>query len=134
MTTKTCVAANFTFSQIALWFLNYLNKIPWNQFLYYIQNSLWIFQVTLLSGAIKMPGLIKSNVTSSIGHYRKVSENTYQLCACSDGKLFISHINALCVADYHICTTNSQWWNIICSNPKQDFDGIHFTIVTIGLE
>ena len=65
-------------------------------------------KVTFNSGTIKMPGLTnRHNLTSSSVYYLKKSaaSDTYQLCACSDGKLFIAHSNSLCLADYHICST-----------------------------
>jgi len=62
-------------------------------------------KITLHSGAIRMPRLIQSNRTSSSGGYfRKKSSTIFQLCACADGKLFMSKATALCIADYHICT------------------------------
>ena len=62
-------------------------------------------QITLNSGALKMPNLILTNLTSSSYFRKKTNTNTYQLCSCSDGKLFMAEPNSLCLADYHICAS-----------------------------
>jgi len=65
-------------------------------------------QISLNSGTIKMPALVQPNLTST-RYFRdqKVAMDTYQLCSCSDGKLFMASPNSLCLADYHICNSKS---------------------------
>lgn len=61
-------------------------------------------KITLNSGALKIPNLTLSNATNS--YFRKSSNlNTFQLCSCADGKLFMAEPNSLCLADYHICSS-----------------------------
>eukprot|EP00093_Oithona_nana_P004449 04449.XXX_115837_114895_1 [CDS] Oithona nana genome sequencing. len=64
--------------------------------------------ISLNSGTIKMPALVQPNLTST-RYFRdqKVAMDTYQLCSCSDGKLFMASPNSLCLADYHICNSKS---------------------------
>jgi hypothetical protein len=56
-----------------------------------------------------MPGLISKNLTTGSNlHYRNnpiTRQETFQLCACADGKLFMAEATSLCLADYHICSS-----------------------------
>ena len=71
-------------------------------------NLIHMLQISLNSGTIKMPALVQPNLTST-RYFRdqKVAMDTYQLCSCSDGKLFMASPNSLCLADYHICNSKS---------------------------
>ena len=74
----------------------------------HVTNPIHMLQISLNSGTIKMPALVQPNLTST-RYFRdqKVAMDTYQLCSCSDGKLFMASPNSLCLADYHICNSKS---------------------------
>ncbi len=72
----------------------------------------FLFQITLTAGAIRIPSLHANQTWSKTTKDRlsnktkKPVHETYQLCACNDGKLFMAQPHSICSADYHICASS----------------------------
>ncbi len=60
------------------------------------------FQINIASPIIQLPSLVANN---NVQETKTDLTSGFQVCTCSNGKLFLAGGDSLCKADYHVCNT-----------------------------